>query len=98
MHGLNAETAAFPYHSLSRFTLCYRRHDLNRQVIGPHLKGKTGILCHTITADDAAIFTHWIPVLPVFHGREDVPDHGQGRVYIDTFFNNHYFPPTVVDP
>jgi hypothetical protein len=75
VNGMNAETMPFPDDLFSRLTFGNGGHDLNRQVIGPHLKGKTGVFCHTVARDDAAIFAHRIPALPVFHGRKDAPDH-----------------------
>lgn len=75
VHGMNAEAAAFPYDFFSRLTFGYRGHHLDGQIIGAHAKGKTGVRGHAAAADDAAIFAHRIPAFPVFHGRENPPDH-----------------------
>ena len=86
MHCFNSKTASFSDKPLARITFGYSRHNLNRQIIGPHLKGKTGVQCHAIARNDTAIFTHRIPALPVFHGRKDAPDYRQGGIDFDIFF------------
>jgi hypothetical protein len=89
VHSFDAETASLPDNLFTWIALGYGWHDFNRQIIGPHLKSKTGIFGHAVTGNDAAIFNHIIPASPVFHGGKNTPDHRQGGMDIDTFFNDH---------
>jgi hypothetical protein len=89
VYGLDAKTASFPDNLFTWIALGYGGHDFDRQIIGPHLKSKTGIFGHAVTGNDAAIFDHRIPVTPVFHGGKNAPDYRQRRLDDNTFFDDH---------
>ena len=74
MYGFDTKTASFPDDFLARVTFGNGGRDFNRQVIGPHLKGKAGIFSHAVAGNDAAIFDDGVPALPVFHSGKDAPD------------------------
>ena len=54
VHCPYAKSASLPDNFFARITFGYGGHDFNRQVIGPHLKGKAGIFSHAVAGNDAA--------------------------------------------